>query len=131
MKFLKNFWNKKEVENKLETPTSSDNTFIDIIISLNKKLEVDLSLYIDCDYKKANIDLIDYILVCSKFLNFDENKLKKQIIDILDSQIKNSDNKNFINGLVTVLDKEITLCDDNNFYIKPSQVFIKHIHEHQ
>lgn len=130
MKYFKNFFQKK---NKDIPISQSSETFIDVIISLNKNLEVDIALYLDCDYQKSNIDLVNYILLCSKFLNFDENKLKKQMIDILDNQIKNEDNKLLINGLVSVL-KNDTLSTTNNmdnFFIQPSQVFIKHIHEHQ
>lgn len=133
MKFFKKLFTKKDKKQNIETQSSSSDTFIDVIISLNKKLEVDISLYLDCDYKKSNIDLVDYILLCSKFLNFDENKLKKQMIDILDNQIKNEDNKLFINSLVSIL-KNNTLSETHNmdnFFIRPSQVFIKHIHEHQ
>lgn len=131
MNFLSKLLNKKQ-----QPKTSSvDDTHIDIIISLNKNFEVDLSLFIDCDYRKQHIDLVDYILLCSKFLNFDTNKLRKQIVDILDNQIKNQDNALFINGLISVLINEQILNNDtntlDNIYIKPSQVFTKHIHEHQ
>lgn len=131
MKFFKNLFYKQEKEPEPKTTVSSNDTFVDVIISLNKQLEVDIALYIDCDYKKANIDLTDYILVCSKFLSFDENKLKTQMINILDNQIKNDKNKLFINGLVAILEKKSPPDTIDNFYIKPSQVFVKHIHEHQ
>lgn len=131
MKFFKNLFYKQEKEPEPKITASSNDTFIDVIISLNKQLEVDIALYIDCDYKKANIDLIDYILVCSKFLSFDENKLKTQMIRILDNQIKNNENKLLINGLVASLEKKTSSDTMDNFYIKPSQVFVKHIHEHQ
>jgi hypothetical protein len=131
MKYFKKFFQKQ----KQDEPTissQSNETFIDVIISLNKNLEVDISLYLDCNYKKANIDLVDYILICSKFLNFDENKLKTQMINILDNQIKNEDNELFINGLVSILKNDrLSINNKDNFYIQPSQVFIKHIHEHQ
>lgn len=129
MNFLSKLFSKKQPEEK----TSIDNTYVDIIISLNKNFEVDLSLFIDCDYKKDKIDLVEYILICSKFLNFDQDKLKKQIVDILNNQIKNQDNQLFINGLISVLNNEYNAknSDLDNFYIKPSQVFTKHIHEHQ
>ena len=109
-------------------------TYVDVLLSLNKNFEVDLSLFIDCNYKKNNIDLIDYVIVCAKFLNFDTNKMKQQMIEILNNQIKNSENELLINSLVSILKNENSLDTESeldNFYIKPSQVFIKHIHEHK
>lgn len=131
MKYFKKFFEKQKQDEPIISPQSTE-TFIDVIISLNKNLEVDISLYLDCNYKKSNIDLAQYILICSKFLNFDENKLKTQMIDILDNQIKNEENKLFITKLVSILKNDTLLTDNkDHFYIQPSQVFIKHIHEHQ
>jgi len=131
MKYFKKFFEKQKQDKPIISPQPQE-TFIDVIISLNKNLEVDISLYLDCNYKKSNIDLVDYILICSKFLNFDENKLKAQMIDILDNQIKNEENKLFINKLVSILKNDTLLTNNkDHFYIQPSQVFIKHIHEHQ
>lgn len=132
MKYFKNFFKKQKQANQIATQQLNE-TFVDIIISLNKNLEVDISLYLDCNYKKTKMDLIDYILVCSKFLAFDQNKLKTQIIEILDKQIKNEENSYFIDALVSTL-KDDTLSINNNpdhFFIRPSQVFSKYIHEHQ
>ena len=131
MKYFKKFFEKQKQDKPIISPQPQE-TFIDVIISLNKNLEVDISLYLDCNYKKSNIDLVDYILICSKFLSFDENKLKAQMIDILDNQIKNEGNKLFINNLVSILKNDTLLTNNkDHFYIQPSQVFIKHIHEHQ
>lgn len=133
MKIFKKWFGPKETPKKF---TDDNNTYLDILISLNKNFEVDLTLYVDTDYKKYNFDLIDYIIVCSRFLNFDANRLKKQFIEILDSQIKNEENELFIGGLISNLRNELEnnpIVDNENnyFFIKPSQVFIKHIHEHQ
>jgi hypothetical protein len=117
--------------------SESSNTYLDILISLNKDMQIDLSVFIDCDYKKYNISLIDYIYMCSKIINFDSNKIKNQIIEILNDQIKNSDNEELISKLVFVLKTQIQSQEsilpknNNDFFIKPSQVFMKHIHEHQ
>lgn len=130
MNFLSKFLNKTK---KKET-SSVDNTYVDILISLNKNFEIDLSVFIDCDYKKTQLSLVDYTLLCSKFLNFDSDKIKTQIIDILQYQIKTTQNELFIKGLISLLKNNNGFSKDNNIddlYIKPSQVFTKHIHEHQ
>lgn len=118
-------------------PSQSSDTYLDILISLNKDMQIDLSVFVDCDYQKHNISLIDYIYMCSKIINFDSYKIKNQIIEILNEQIRNSDNEDFISKLVMVLKTQIQTQEyssnkrDNDSFIKPSQVFIKHIHEHQ
>lgn len=125
---------KKLFGTKQEKPLEPQETYIDILISLNKNFEFELSLFMDCDYKKHNIDLVDYIILCSRFLNLDSDKLKKQILDILDNQIKNKENQQLVNGLISVLKIETitsTIDSMDNTYIKPTQVFTKQSNEHQ
>lgn len=128
---------RKKPETKTINNQQSD-TFVDILISLNKEFEIDLSLFIDCDYNKFGIDESDYALLCSKLINFDHIKIKNQLIDILISQIKNDKNKHLIDLLVRLVEDHVAeskLQKLNNSYdhlfIKPSQVFAKNIHEHQ
>ena len=109
---------------------------MDILISLNKDMQIDLSVFIDCEYKKYNLSLAEYAYLCSRLVNFDSLKIKTQIVDILDKQIKNESNQDFIDRLISTISYELANEDtfhtnDGDFFIKPSQVFIKNIHEHK
>jgi len=113
------FNKKKENETKSET-------YVDIIISLNKNCEIDFSIFIDDNITKLGINENDYSILCGSFLNsILSNKMKKDSIEILNNQIKNNDNKKLITNIVSL----ITIVQENskNNFIKPSEVFAKYI----
>lgn len=105
-----------------------NNTYIDIVISLTKNYEIDLTVWIDDKLENKPMSQVDYALLCSEFLNnINSDKTKSQIIDILSNQIKNSNNSRFINSIITLMlyaDKNKEGGD--NSFIRPSNVFAKY-----
>jgi hypothetical protein len=104
------------------------NTYVDIVISLTKNLEVNLSLWIDDDINTKPMSYVDYALLCSEFFNnINTQQTKSKIIDILTNQIKTSKNNTFISSIITLMNYADTLNEDkDNYYIKPSSVFTKY-----
>lgn len=117
-------------------PKTSQNerisNYIDVVITLNEKLEIDLSVFL----KEDNVSILnnnDYALVYAEFIHssFSDN-IKEKIIDILNSQIKNSSNENFINMIILYLNyfnydnKKKFNPSSKEIFIRPSQVFTKY-----
>ena len=71
----------------------------------------------------------EYSALCGKFINSTISaNMQRDVIDILNNQIKNSDNKQLINNIVSLVITNATttsLYKQNNF-IKPSEVFSKY-----
>lgn len=112
----------KSIENKREE------TYVDLIISLNKNYEIDFSIFLDDKIDKLEISESDYGTICSSFMNaVMSSKMKKDAIEILDTQIKNTNNKKLINNIISliVLGAEKSTSDKETF-IKPSEVFAKY-----
>lgn len=132
MKFLNKFWEKsRTVENKTQNSQTTDQTYIDILISLNKDQQIDFSLYLKDHIDDIDMDSYEYAVLCGKFLNsIFSNKLKKDAVEILDSQIKNENNTKLVNNIISVL-KIINNSESNNKqskdFIRPTEVFSKYI----
>jgi hypothetical protein len=132
MSWLKKLLFAKQIEPKPKPePVKSpevDNTYIDIIISLNKNLEIDLSVFLADDLSKINMDRASYILACAEFLNMvSSDHLKPQIISILDTQIRSKTNDQLIETILLLLEKtDKKNISINQMFIKPSQVFSKY-----
>lgn len=125
MNFMSLFKSKSKETNQLSN-------YMDVVVSLNQKLEIDLSVFL----KEDNISILnnnDYALVYAEFIHntFSDN-IKEKIISILDSQIKNTSNANFINMMILYLNyfnyenKKNTTPSNNQIFIRPSQVFTKY-----
>lgn len=120
---------KNKSESIAQEPTKESNTYIDIVISLTKNYEIDLTLWIDDKLDNKPMSSIDYALLCSEFLNNINSKhTKAQIIDILSKQVKTSFNDKLISSIISLMNyaDNIYLTKENSF-IKPSTVFTKHI----
>jgi hypothetical protein len=125
MKFF-NLFKKSSPQNKIQ---QVENTYVDIIISLNKDLEIDLSVFLDDNMKNINLDKINYALACAEFLNISmSDKLRSQIITIIDTQIKSNHNKELVDHILLLLEKMDSRYSikNNKIFIKPSQVFSKY-----
>lgn len=113
------FFKKPNQEN-----TKSNN--IDLLISLNNKFEIDLSLYVDpkfCGNSSAP-------LLTAEFLHIiNSGKLKKEIMNMFDEQIRDKDNAGFIDSLFSIdelISKTYTMTETtSDTFIKPSNVFLK------
>lgn len=121
-----NFWKKKpEI-----TSNSQQDTYIDIIISLTRKKQIDFSIYINDSINNVDMNTLDYALLCGEFLNtVIANKMKDDTIEILNKQIKTPSNELLINNIVSlirILDRS-PKKNNNEVFIKPSDVFRKYI----
>lgn len=135
MKFFKNFWGQNEkddpkVSQELQRQLKSkDDTYIDIIISLNKNHQIDFSLFLDDKTENLPMNVVDYSVLCSEFLNtVISSKMKNDALDILNSQIKTEKNETLINNIVSlikILDK--STHKKSKQFIRPSEVFAKYV----
>lgn len=107
----------------------SEDTMVDVIVSLNKKFEISIQLFLDDKLKDKNISQTEYSLVCAEFLNIImSGKIKSQILDIIMNQIRNNDNKILVDsilGYISLMEDKIATTN-NNAVIKPTQVFAKY-----
>lgn len=135
MKFFKNFWGQNEkddpkISQELQRQLKSkDDTYIDIIISLNKNHQIDFSLFLDDKTENLPMNMVDYSVLCSEFLNtVISSKMKNDALDILNSQIKTEKNETLINNIVSlikILDK--STHKKSKQFIRPSEVFAKYV----
>lgn len=107
---------------------------VDLIISLTKNGEIDLSVFIDTSTETSKKNMFEYTQKCAEFLSVvSSTKLKNQIMSIILDQIRNEDNKVLIENIImfwALLDKEDQDKREklnNKTYILPSQVFAKYI----
>lgn len=126
--FFKNLFPTKK---KIDNPLSKNDTYIDIIVSLNKDFSINVNLYLDDTTKNKNLSELEYSLVCAEFLNIImSGKIEKQITDIIVNQIKNSNNEKLIDNILNfliIMDKKTSLnTNDETPIIKPSQAFSKY-----
>lgn len=125
---LLNFFKRKKPDNSSKR-NQIDNTYLDIIISLNKNLEIDLSIFLEDKYQNTNLDKFTYAMACVEFINtVVSDKLKPEVTNIIDTQIRSPTNEQLIRAILLLLQKtEKKYSDINNkVYIKPSQVFLKY-----
>ena len=122
---------KKEIDNIYHK-----DSYVDIIISLTKDGEIDLSVFIDSDNDLANKSMFEYTQKCAEFLNIvASDKLKPQITSIVLDQIKNKNNQILIENIImfwALLDKKTKDKQEikqNRTYIPPSQVFSRYIRQ--
>jgi ribosomal protein S3AE len=96
---------------------------------LNEKFEIDLVVYIK-DTQHNSLTEIEHAVVCSEFLNSSfTNKIKDQILEIINKQIKNEDNSSLIENICLVDQITHNTKDNSNddVFIQPSQVFSKYL----
>lgn len=124
----------KKIESSILSETQHKDSLIDIIISLTKDQEVDLSIFIDTDNDLSKKNMFGYTQRCAEFLNIaSSNKLKNQITSIILDQIKNEKNHALIENIImfwALLDKEEQNKREkksSRTYILPSQVFSNYI----
>jgi hypothetical protein len=111
-------------------------SYVDIIISLTKNGEIDLSVFIDTTNDLAKKSMFEYTQKCAEFLNIAaSDKLKSQITGIVLDQIKNENNQILIENIImfwALMDKESKdkkEIKQNRTYIPPSEVFSRHIRQ--
>lgn len=120
-------WFDKQANTGKSNETKSE-TYMDMIISLNKNYEIDFSIFLDDNITKLDVNENDYAIFCGAFLNAVlSNKMKKDSIEILTNQIKNNDNKKLITDIVSLITINQENNNKHNTFIKPSEVFAKYI----
>jgi|LakMenE18May11ns_1017448.scaffolds.fasta_scaffold9933453_3 hypothetical protein len=116
---------------KKKSQSKTDESIIDVIISLNKNAGIDVSIFIDDTNKDIDRDIIEYSEKCAEFFHIiNSGKLKKQILDILINQIKKEDNNLLIDNIVTfwsIIEKQKRKPKFEKAFICPTEVFTKHI----
>lgn len=124
----------KKEETSVLAETQHKDSSVDIIISLTKKGEVDLSVFIDTSKEASKKNTFDYAQKCAEFLSVvSSSKLKNQIMSIILDQIRSPDNQILIENIVmfwALLDKEDQDKKEkinNKTYILPSEVFPKYV----
>lgn len=121
--------NKDPINEPITIKNNNDaETYVDVVISLTKNLEVNLSLWVDDDINTKPMSYVDYALLCSEFFNnINTQQTKSKIMDILTHQIKTPKNHTFISSIITLMNYADTFnADKDNYYIKPSSVFTKY-----
>lgn len=113
---------------KNNSASSTEDTFVDVVVSLNKNYEISINLLLDDNIKNKSLSELEYSLVCAEFLNIImSGNVKSQVLDIIINQIRNENNQNFIDnilGFLLLMDKKKTEKNSNDSaIIKPSQVF--------
>jgi hypothetical protein len=123
---------KKLDNNDIENVHHKD-SLVDIIVSLTKDGEIDLSVFIDAKKESTQKGMFEYAKKCAEFLNIATGeKIKPQITSIILDQIRNEDNQFFIENVImfwALLDKETKdkkELRNSKTYIYPSQVFSRH-----
>lgn len=120
---IKNLFIKKQKNN----PIRQDDTFIDIIVSLNQNYEISINVLLDDNYKDRSLPEMESALVYAEFLNIImSGNVKTQILDIIINQIRNENNQSFIDnilGFLLLIDKKTEKINNDSAIIKPSQVF--------
>jgi hypothetical protein len=124
-------------EEEKPVPFSKSDTFVDLVVSLNKSYEIDIQLFMDDNTKNKNLTEVEYALALSEFLHIIMyGKLKAQLLELIIKQIQNKNNKNFIDkilGFLILMDKNQTENSKQQFnygpMIKPSQVFSRYKNE--
>lgn len=110
-----------------ESDSSNENMF-SVLVSLKNNFEIDLIVYIQ-DEQHETLSDIEQAIVYSEFLNSAfTDKMKKQIMDVINTQIKNESNSSLIENIETVekISKNTKNINDNTF-IQPSQVFSQYL----
>lgn len=125
IKYLKSLFLKEKKKK------DTDDSIIDVIISLNKRQEINVSLFIDDKNKDIDSDIVDYSEKCAEFLYIiNSGKLKKQMSDILLNQIKKEDNQLLINNIMifwSIIEKEKKKQKTKNTFICPTEVFTRYV----
>jgi hypothetical protein len=126
IRYIQNLFRPKKTDQSIQD--KKNETFVDVIFSLNNNYEIDISLLFDDNVKNKKISEIEYAVVCSEFLNIiTSGKIKNQVIDIITNQIRTQDNKNLVDsilGLLTIMENS-----ESAPLIKPTQVFSKYKNE--
>lgn len=117
------FFKKDNTTHNTETTRYNN---IDLLISLNHNFEIDLSLYVDPKFCGSSTAP----LLTAEFLHIiNSGKLKKQIMSMLDEQIRDKDNSEFVNNVFSIdelIDKTYSIPNQTtDTFIKPSNVFAK------
>jgi len=107
---------------------------MDVIISLNTDLQIDISVFINDDPKMYNIDTFDYSVLCGKFLaSCFTPYIQEQLFNIIDQNVKDENNYELIDNIekITTLytNQSSTVNKQDKDFIKPSIVFSYHKHQ--
>lgn len=132
MNFLNWFWQKtkKNEDTASKKHSPKDNTHLDVIISLNTDLQIDISIFINDNPSLYNIDSFDYSVLCGKFLaSCFTPYMHNQLFDIIDKNVKDDTNYDLIDSIekiTTFYANEPNLSKKDKTFIKPSAVFSYH-----
>lgn len=127
-KRLLSIFKKNQSKNKTDIDISSQNNYIELLICLNNNFDIDITLYMDESLK----DQTSGALASSEFLNIiNSGKLKNQIWSIINENIRNKSNNDFIDSIFLISNmieqKENISHSSEDSFIKPSTVFIKNM----
>lgn len=118
---------------KKKPSSTKDDTYLDVIVSLNKNKQIDFSIFINDNSKEIDMNNLDYALLCGEFLSAILSKqMKNDAISILNDQIKNKNNQDLIDNIVSIIKiidvpQQKTPPPSQAQFIKPSEVFIKYV----
>lgn len=120
---------KPSEENKKHSP--KDDTHLDVIISLNTDLQIDISVFINDDPKVYNIDTFDYSVLCGKFLaSCFTPYIHEKLFNIIDQNVKDENNYDLIDSIEKITtfytDQSSSTTKKEKTFIKPSMVFSYH-----
>lgn len=129
MNLFQKWWGKNKKEESTPNIGNKTETYLDIVISLNKNNQIDFTLFIDDKIEKIPMNIVDYSIICGEFIHSVlSTRMKKDALDVLDKQIKTNHNELLINNIISVvniMDKPQTKI--NQPFIKPSEVFAKYV----
>jgi hypothetical protein len=132
MNFVKWFFKNKEQDTGNQKHTPKENTHLDVIISLNTDLQIDVSLFINDDPKSHDMDNFEYANFCAQFLSscFTEH-IQEKLFSIMDENVKDNMNYSLINDIEKITqyyNAQMNSINNKNqkTYIKPTAVFSYH-----
>lgn len=131
MNLFQRFFKKKDIkENKKHSP--KENTHLDVIISLNTDLQIDISVFINDNPALYNIDSLDYSILCGKFLaSCFTPYVHSKLFEIMEQNVKDSANYELLDSIEKITtfytNQNMSIKKDKDkTFIKPSSVFSYH-----
>lgn len=124
-----NFFNKKSQQSQKNDELFSTDNLFDIVISLNKNYEIDLTIFANTSIDTKDIGISQK---CADFFyTVNSGALKNHMIDILLKDVQeNFHDKKFIENIIilwTMLVRNTIINNKQQTLISPSEVFRKYI----
>lgn len=124
-----NFFNKKSQQSQKNDELFSTDNLFDIVISLNKNYEIDLTIFANTSIDTKDVSISQK---CADFFyTVNSGTLKNHMIDILLKDVQeNFHDKKFIENIIilwTMLVRNTIINNKQQTLINPSEVFRKYI----